>query len=144
MRFLGGPNLSRSLRTVGFHECKSIRSVILDMGSQSPHPLFAKGAKSKDGAPGSSDLVSVVPSGTRFPFVGLTQDLRPGLTYVAAPRLRSARVSAASGTFHVRRERRDSTSVNLLGFRFSTWEVQVPTLFSQRARKERMGHPDGG
>jgi hypothetical protein len=38
-------HLSHSLRKVGFHERRSIGILILDMGSQSPHPLFAKGAR---------------------------------------------------------------------------------------------------
>jgi hypothetical protein len=39
------PRLSRSLRKVGFHERQSVAILILDMGSQSPHPLFAKARK---------------------------------------------------------------------------------------------------
>jgi hypothetical protein len=66
------PHLSRSLRKVGFHERKSIGILILDMGSQSPHPFdfaqgrlsFRKGREKKDGAPAA--FQASFPDAVRF------------------------------------------------------------------------------
>ena len=55
------PHPLRWLRKVGFHERKSIGILILDVGSQNPHPFdfaqgrlsFRKGREKKDGVPGT-------------------------------------------------------------------------------------------